>query len=64
MPDATPARALEFLELHLRLAPDDARTLAAYVELAEREARDRAAAFLRQGGHPAWEAAAQRLSPR
>lgn len=64
MPDGTPERALDFLELHLRLAPDDADTLAGYVTLARAcEAGPRAAAFL-AGGGPAWSEAAKRLAPR
>ncbi len=64
MPDGTPERALDYLELHLRLAPEDPGTLAEYVALVEAvDARERGAAFLRAGG-PAWEAAAQRLAPR
>ncbi|MCO5167024.1 MAG: hypothetical protein M9894_11735 [Planctomycetes bacterium] len=63
IPEGTPARALDFLELHLRLAPDDEDTLERYVEVA-RDAREaaRAERFLAAPDAPAaWRDARERL---
>ncbi|MBX3472034.1 MAG: hypothetical protein KF878_34715 [Planctomycetes bacterium] len=63
IPEGTPARALDFLELHLRLAPDDEDTLERYVEVA-REASEaaRAERFLAAPSAPeAWRGARERV---